>query len=145
MSNNDTDTSSGSFNSKVVTEFRANHGQVGGMFEGAPIVLVHHTGQKTGTEHVAPLIYYKLDSGWAVFAANAGAPTHPQWYRNLGAHPRTTVEIGDDRFDVVARVAEGDERTRIREDWQRVLPLLAEYERKAAPRQIPVVIFEPTA
>jgi deazaflavin-dependent oxidoreductase (nitroreductase family) len=144
MSDN-TDTSPGSFHAKVIAEFRANHGRVGGMFEGASIVLVHHTGKKTGTEYIAPLISYKLDSGWAVFAANAGAPTDPQWYRNLIAHPQTTIEIGDDRFDVIARVAEGDERTRIRDDWQKVLPLLAEYEKQAAPREIPVVIFEPTA
>jgi deazaflavin-dependent oxidoreductase (nitroreductase family) len=135
----------GSFHGKVIAEFRANHGRVGGMFQSASIVLVHHTGRNTGMDYVSPLIYYKLDSGWAVFATNAGSPTHPQWYRNLVAHPRTTIEVGDDRLDVVARVAEGDERTRIRDEWERILPLVGEYERQAAPRQVPVVVFEPIA
>lgn len=133
------------FNARIIAEFRANHGRVGGPFEGAPMILIHHRGAKTGTEHVHPVLFYKLDGGWAVFASKAGAPTHPDWYHNLLAHPDVTIEVGDDTFDVVARVAEGEERARIRDAWKHTLPLIAEYEATAATtgRQIPIVIFEP--
>jgi deazaflavin-dependent oxidoreductase (nitroreductase family) len=138
---------SDSFNARIVAEFRANHGRVGGPFEGAPMILIHHRGAKTGTERVNPALYYKIDGGWAVFASKAGAPTHPQWYNNLLAHPDVTIEVSDDTLDVVARVAEGEERARIRDAWKQTLPLIDEYEAAAATtgRQIPIVIFEPAA
>lgn len=131
------------FNDRVVDEFRANHGRVGGPFEGAPMMLVHHHGAKTGTERVNPLLYYKLDRGWAVFASKAGAPSNPQWFMNLLAHPNVTVEVGDETFEVVARVADTEERARIRDDWAQTTPFMLDYEATAAPRQIPIVIFEP--
>jgi deazaflavin-dependent oxidoreductase (nitroreductase family) len=137
---------SDSFNARIIAEFRANHGRVGGPFEGAPMILIHHRGAKTGTERVSPALYCKLDGGWAVFASKAGAPTDPDWYHNLLAHPNVTIEVSDDTFDVVARVAEGEERARIRDAWHQTLPLIAEYEAAATTgRQIPIVIFEPAA
>jgi deazaflavin-dependent oxidoreductase (nitroreductase family) len=145
MSEFNTEVIPGSFNAQVVSEFRANHGRVGGQFEGAPMILVHHTGVRSGTERVTPLLYHEVQGGWAVFAAQAGAPTDPQWYRNLVAQPDTTIEVGDETVEVVARVAEGEERDRIRNEWQRLVPVIAEYEAKAAPRRIPVVIFEPNS
>jgi deazaflavin-dependent oxidoreductase (nitroreductase family) len=130
-------------NARIIDEFHANHGRVGAPFEGVPMILVHHRGRKSGTERVSPLAYQPLEGAWAVFASKGGAPTHPDWYRNLVANPRTTIEVGDDTFEVVAHVAEGDERQRIWSEQKRRMPGFAEYETKAAPRVIPVVVFEP--
>ena len=101
------------FNKQMVDEFRANHGKLGGMFEGGTMLLLHHNGAKSGTERVNPLAYQRLDSGYAVFASKGGAPTNPDWYHNLKAHPDVSVEVGDDTIPVRARVAEGDEREAI--------------------------------
>src|SRR5438874_9240314 len=101
------------WNAKIVEEFRANEGRVGGPFEGRPLLLLHHTGARTGTERVNPLAYQKLVDGYAVFASKGGAPTNPDWYHNLVANPKARVEVGTDTFGVVARVAEGEERDRI--------------------------------
>ena len=93
------------YNAQVVEEFRTNGGKVGGPFEGFPLVLVHHTGAKSGTERVNPLVYQRLgDDSVAIFASKGGAPTNPDWYYNLVANPNTTIEIGTDRYDVTARV-----------------------------------------
>ncbi len=90
------------FNAQIIDEFRANKGQVGGGFAGAPMILVHHTGAKSGTERVSPLVYQVVDDGWAIFASKGGAPDNPDWFHNLKANPETTVEIGEDKFDVVS-------------------------------------------
>ena len=117
------------FNTQMIEEFRANHGQLGGPFAGGTMLLLHHNGAKSGTERVNPLAYQPLDQGYAIFASKAGAPTNPDWYYNLKAHPDTTVEVGDDTVLVRARVAEGDE------------PAFAGYEEKTD-RQIPVIVLE---
>jgi deazaflavin-dependent oxidoreductase (nitroreductase family) len=131
------------WNSGIIEEFRANEGRVGGRFEGRPVLLLHHTGARSGTERVNPLAYQALEGGgWAVFASKGGAPSNPDWYHNLKANPRARVEVGTETHDVVARVAEGDERERI---WSRqieVMPAFGEYEQRSG-RQIPVVILEP--
>src|ERR1043166_1648848 len=101
------------WNTKVIEEFRANAGKVGGNFAGAPMILVHHRGAKTGTERVNPLMYQKVDGGYAVFASKGGAPVNPDWYHNLLAHPQVTAEIGTETVELAARVAGGDERERI--------------------------------
>lgn len=133
------------FNQAIIEEFRANGGKVGGGFEGAPMVLLHHTGAKTGTERVAPLVYQADGDRWVVFASKAGAPTHPDWYRNLVANPETTIEVGTDTVAVRARVAEGDERERIWTKQKQLMPGFAEYEEKTRGiREIPVVILERT-
>jgi deazaflavin-dependent oxidoreductase (nitroreductase family) len=131
------------FNQGVIDEFRANSGEVGGPFAGLPLVLVHHTGAKTGKEYVNPLAYQRLDDDTvAVFASKGGAPTNPDWFHNLVANPKTRIELGDETYDVTARVAEHDERSRIWEAQKQAFPNFAEYEQTAAGREIPVVVLE---
>jgi len=130
-------------NQRVIDEFRANGGKVGGGFEGLPLVLVHHTGAKSGVERVNPLAYQRLDDdSVAVFASKGGAPTNPDWYYNLVANPRTIIEIGTERYDVIARVATGDERRRIWEAQKKAVSNFAEYEVKSGSREIPVVVLD---
>jgi len=129
------------FNQQIIEEFRANGGKVGGGFEGAPMVLVHHTGAKSGAERVTPLVYQAIDGGWAVFASKGGAPDNPAWFHNLRANPDTVIEVGDDTIEVTARVADPDEREPIWATQKQVMPGFAEYEAKTD-RVIPVVILE---
>jgi len=130
-------------NQRVIDVFRANGGKVGGGFEGLPLVLVHHTGAKSGVERVNPLAYQRLDDdSVAVFASKGGAPTNPDWYYNLVANPRTIIEIGTERYDVIARVARGDERRRIWEAQKKAVSNFAEYEVKSGSREIPVVVLD---
>ena len=129
------------WNKPIIEEFRANAGKVGGPFEGSPLLLLHHTGARTGTERVNPLAYQPLRNGFAVFASKGGAPTHPDWYHNLIAHPEASVEVGADTVDVRARVAGGEERDAIWERQKELMPGFADYEKQTA-RRIPVVILE---
>jgi deazaflavin-dependent oxidoreductase (nitroreductase family) len=131
------------FNSRIVSEFRANGGKVGPPFENATLLLLHSTGAKSGQERVSPLGYQAVNGGYAIFAAKAGAPGNPDWYHNLLANPRASVEIGTGTVDVTARVADPEERERIWSRQKETAPQVADYERQAAPRQIPVVILEP--
>ena len=128
------------FNTPIIEEFRANAGKVGGNFEGAPILLLHTTGAKSGKERVNPMMYRKAGDDIAVFASKAGAPTNPDWYHNLVAHPDVKAEIGTETVPLVARVAKGDERTAIWEAQKKEFPGFAEYEEKTT-RQIPVVVL----
>lgn len=132
------------WNSKIIEEFRANGGKVGGGFEGAPLLLLHTRGARTGQERVNPVMYQKVDGGYAVFASKGGAPHNPDWYYNLLAHPRVTAEIGTGTADLVAREAEGDERDRIWNAQKAAWPGFADYERNTT-RQIPVIILEPAS
>jgi deazaflavin-dependent oxidoreductase (nitroreductase family) len=130
------------WNQSIIREFRANGGRVGGRFEGRPLLLLHHTGARSGTERVNPLAYQRLeDDAWAVFGSKGGAPTNPDWYFNLIANPHAAIEVGTEQFDVVARVAKGDERTRIWEKQKKAMPGFADYEHRT-PREIPVVILD---
>ena len=131
------------FNEQIVDEFRTNGGQVGGMFEHATLLLLHHRGAKSGTDRVSPLGYMPLEDGYAIFASKAGAPTNPAWYHNLVANPDTTVEVGTETVAVRARVARGEERERIWTAQQKRVPPLAEYEKKTT-LQIPVLVLERT-
>jgi deazaflavin-dependent oxidoreductase (nitroreductase family) len=131
------------WNQQIIEEFRANDGKVGGQFEGAPMILVHHRGARTGTERVTPLVYQPDGSDYVVFGSKGGAPTHPHWYLNLVANPDTTVEVGADTVEVTARVAEGDERERLWTRQKELMPGFAEYEKTAGDRQIPVVVLSP--
>jgi deazaflavin-dependent oxidoreductase (nitroreductase family) len=133
------------FNDKIIKEFRENDGKVGGMFEGAPVLLLHHAGAKTGTERVNPLMYQPVGDSFAIFASKAGAPSNPDWYYNLAAHPDATIELGAGTVKVRARVAGPDERGRIWEKQKELAPGFAEYETNAAPRQIPVILLDPVA
>jgi deazaflavin-dependent oxidoreductase (nitroreductase family) len=130
------------WNSKIIAEFRANGGEVGGQFEGAPLLLLHTVGAKSGQQRVTPMMYQDIGDGVAVFASKSGAPTNPDWYHNLLANPRVSAEIGTRTVEVVARVAEGAERERIWEAQKAAYPGFADYETKTT-RQIPVVILEP--
>lgn len=130
------------FNTQVIEEFRANEGKVGGPFEGAPMILLHHTGAKSGTERVTPLVYQpRDDNSWVIFASFAGAPTNPAWFANLAANPATTVEVGTETIAVTARVAEGDERATLWEAQKQASPGFAAYEAKTT-REIPVVVLD---
>ncbi len=132
------------FNAPIIEEFRANGGKLGGNFEDAPMLLLHHRGAKTGKERVNPVMYRPVGDSMAVFGTKAGAPTNPDWYHNLVAHPSTVVEVGTDTVPVVARVADDAERATIWEAQKREYPGFAEYE-KMTSRQIPVVILERAA
>lgn len=129
------------WNDKIIKEFRENDGRVGGQFAGAPLLLLHTVGAKSGQPRLNPMMYQKLDRGYAVFASKAGAPSHPDWYHNLRAHPQVKAEIGTDTLDLVARVAAGDERERIWSAQKDAFPGFAEYEAKTT-REIPVVVLE---
>jgi deazaflavin-dependent oxidoreductase (nitroreductase family) len=130
-------------NQPVIDEFRANGGKVGGPFEGVPLVLVHHTGAKSGVERVNPLAYQRLGAdSVAVFASKGGAPTNPDWFHNLVANPNASIEIGTERYDVAARVATGEERERIWEAQKKAFPNFAEYETTSGGREIPVVVLD---
>lgn len=131
------------FNEKIIEEFRSNGGVVGGPFEGAPLLLLHSVGRKSGSERVTPVVYRHVEGGWAVFASKAGAPSHPAWYLNLVDRPDTTIEVGAETRAVRARVATGQERARIWEEQKAAMPGFAEYEEKAGDREIPVVVLEP--
>ena len=133
------------FNGKVIEEFRANGGKVGGFFEGAPLLLLHHNGAKTGAERVNPLVYQQVGSSYAIFASAAGRPRDPQWFRNLVAHPQVTIEVGTSTLTARARVAEGDERASIWTTQKERMANFAEYEKNAAPREIPVIMLDPEA
>jgi deazaflavin-dependent oxidoreductase (nitroreductase family) len=132
------------WNAKVVEEFRANAGKVGGQFEGAPLLLLHSNGAKSGQARVNPIMYLADGDNFAVFASKAGAPTSPDWYHNLVANPRASVEIDDRTVNVVAKIADGDTRERLWTRQKELYPGFAEYEAKTT-REIPVVVLEPTA
>jgi deazaflavin-dependent oxidoreductase (nitroreductase family) len=131
------------WNTKVIEEFRANGGKVGGNFEGAPLLILHSTGAKTGRERVNPLVYQAVGDDVAIFASKGGAPDNPDWFHNLEAHPDVTVEIGTDTVPMRARIAEGDERDRIWTKQKQLMSGFADYEANTS-RQIPVVILERT-
>jgi deazaflavin-dependent oxidoreductase (nitroreductase family) len=129
------------YNAAIIEEFRANAGKVGGPFSGAPMLLLHTTGARSGKEHVNPLVYQAVGEDIAIFGSKAGAPTHPDWFHNLLANADVTVELGTDTVQARARVAEGDERDRIFARQKEIMPGFADYETRTT-RVIPVVILE---
>jgi len=132
------------WNTKIVDEFRANEGRVGGPFAGAPLLLLHTTGHKTGRERVNPMMYLDLDGHRYVFASKAGADEHPDWYHNLIAHPDVTVEVGTDTYQAEAVGVTGGDRDRLYAEQARRYPGFGDYERKTT-RVIPVVELVPRA
>lgn len=130
-------------NQKIIDEFRANDGQVGGQFAGAPMVLLHHLGRRSGTPRINPMMYQSVGENYAVFASKGGAPDNPDWYRNLLAHPDTTIEIGTRTVSVHARDLPSSERDPIWEQQKKDYPGFADYEAKTS-RTIPVVLLEVT-
>ena len=128
------------FNTKVIEEFRANRGQVGGGFTGAPMIVLTTIGAKSGQPRTNPLVYLADGDRFVIFASKAGAPTNPDWFHNLLAHPQVTAEVGGETFEVVASVAEGDERDRLYAKQASLMPGFAEYQEKTT-RVIPVVVL----
>lgn len=126
------------WNARIIAEFRANEGRVGGQFEGAPVLLLHTTGARTGEERVNPMMYLDLEGRRFVFASKAGADRHPDWYHNLVAHPRVTVEVGTESYQATAIPLVGEERGRVYEEQARRYHGFAEYQAKTT-RVIPVV------
>lgn len=120
------------WNRGVIEEFRANGGKVGGYFEGAPMVLIHHVGARSGTERVNPLVYLPDGGDMIIAATKGGSPTNPDWYHNLKAHPEMTVEVGTETFLVDATEVTGQERDEL---WRRLVemrPGFADYETKTS-------------
>ncbi len=132
------------FNTAIIEEFRANDGKVGGPFEGAPILLLHTTGARSGQERVNPLVYARDSDNYLVFGSKAGAPTHPDWFHNVVANPEVTAEVGTGTLAFRARVAEGDEHDRLWSRQKEAMPGFADYESKTT-RRIPVVVLEPAS
>lgn len=134
------------WNKQIIAEFRANEGRVGGQFEGAPMVLLHHRGRKSGQEYVNPLMYLPDDSRddtIYVFASKAGAPSHPDWYHNLTAAGEGTVEVGTETYAVTAREVSGEERDRLYDEQARRYAGFADYAQKTAGiRTIPVLALK---
>ena len=137
------------WNSNVIKEFRANHGQVGGQFEGSPLVLVHHRGRKSGTEHVIPLMYLPTrptPTRSTSSPPRPARPTHPDWYRNLLAADGGRVEVGDEEYDVAVEEITGPDRDRLFDEQARRYAGFAEYAVKTAGiRTIPVVALRRNA
>lgn len=126
------------WNSKIIEEFRSNEGQVGGQFQGAPLLLLTTRGRKSGVTRTNPMMYLADGERLMVFASKAGAPTHPDWYLNLLANPEVTVEVGTESFTATATELTGEERDRIYAEQARRYPGFAEYQTKTD-RVIPVV------
>ena len=131
------------WNAQIIEEFRANSGKVGGQFEGAPLLLLHTTGAKSGQARVNPMMYQADGENFAVFASKAGAPTNPDWYHNLVANPRASIEVGESTVNVIARIAEGEDRDRLWSRQKELYPGFSDYEAKTT-REIPVIVLEPT-
>lgn len=131
------------WNDPVIAEFRANGGRVGGNFEGAPMVLVHHRGRRSGKQYVNPMMYLADEHSPEtvyVFASKGGAPTHPDWYGNLVAAGEGSVEIGTEHYPVDVTDLQGEEHDRIYAEQARRYPGFAEYaEKTAGIRTIPVL------
>jgi deazaflavin-dependent oxidoreductase (nitroreductase family) len=136
-------TSPRDFNARIIDEFRANQGRVGEPFEGATLLLLHHVGAKSGKARINPLVYSRDGDRYVVFASKAGAPTNPDWYHNLKAHPDVRIEVGTDTIEVRAEEATGEERDRLFGAQAERSPQFAEYQRKTE-RVIPVFVLTPT-
>ena len=135
---------SNDWNADVIAEFRKNHGKVGGYFEGAPLLLLHHTGARSGKLRINPMMYLKDDNRYLVFASKAGADTNPDWYFNVKAHPEAQIEVEDQTIYVRAEEVTGPERDRLYALQASIYPTFAEYQLKTK-RIIPVIALIPKA
>lgn len=129
------------FNRSIIQEFRTNGGEVGGQFANAPLLLLTTTGAKSGRQRTTPLAYTKDGDRLVVLASKAGAHTNPAWYHNLVAHPKVTVEVGEDRFEAEAVVISGEERQRLFQAQAEAMPGFADYQQQTT-RQIPVIVLK---
>lgn len=126
------------YNTKIIEEFRANAGRVGGSWEGRDLLLLTTMGRKSGRPHTAPMVFTRDGERLLVYASKGGAPAHPDWYVNLVADPHVVVEVGPDRYDAIATPLEGDERDREFAAQVARNSVFGEYEQKTT-RVIPVV------
>ncbi|HUK27150.1 MAG TPA: nitroreductase family deazaflavin-dependent oxidoreductase [Candidatus Acidoferrales bacterium] len=131
------------WNRKIIDEFRANSGKVGGIFQGATLLLLHTKGAKSGKERVNPVAYVQDGERLVVIASKAGAPTNPDWYHNIVANPKLSVEVGTKTVQVHATVTNEPERTRLYNKMIEMMPGFDEYRRKTT-RKIPVIALMPT-
>ena len=129
-------------NQKIIDEFRANSGKVGGRFEGRPLLLLHTRGARSQQERINPVAYTRDDDRLVVIASKGGAPTNPDWYYNILANPLVTVEVGTEQFQARAEVAEEPERTRLYDKMVEIMPGFDEYRRRTQ-RVIPVIVLTP--
>jgi deazaflavin-dependent oxidoreductase (nitroreductase family) len=129
------------FNKKIVEEFRANAGNVGGMFKGMPMVLLTVKGAKSGKTYTTPLVYSRDGARYVLIASMAGAPNNPDWYHNIKANPNVTLEIGTEKFAAKATVTSGEERERLYNAQAAIMPIFNDYRKKTT-RQIPVIALE---
>jgi deazaflavin-dependent oxidoreductase (nitroreductase family) len=136
-------TSPSDFNARIIEEFRANDGRVGPPFENTPLLLLHHTGARSGRDYVNPLAYLRDGDRYVVFASKAGAPSHPAWYHNLKAQPQVEIEVGAETLPARASEAEGEERDRLFAIQAERSPAFAKYQEKAGDRLIPVIVLSP--
>lgn len=132
------------WNKQIIAEFRANDGQVGGDFEGKPLLILHTTGRKSGQPRENPLMYRTEGERMYVFASKGGMPDNPDWYYNLTANPDVRVEVGADTLEATATVVEGAERDRIYAEQAAEYPQFGEYQQNTE-RVIPVIALEPKA
>ena len=131
------------WNKNIIEEFRANEGKVGGPFQGAPMIIIHTKGRKSGKEYHNPLVYQPVDGNFAIFGSKGGHTDHPDWYRNVMANPEITVEVGTETHKVRARELEGEERERIWTRQKELMPGFADYDKKVEGiRDIPVILLE---
>jgi deazaflavin-dependent oxidoreductase (nitroreductase family) len=129
-------------NKIIIDEFRANGGKVGGRFDGKTLLLLHTKGVKSGQEHINPVACIKDGERLAVIASKGGAPTNPDWYYNVVANPLVTVEVGTEKFQARALVADEPERTRLYEKMVEMMPGFDDYRRQTT-RVIPVIVLTP--
>lgn len=129
-------------NERVIAEFRATGGEVGGRFAGRPMLLLTTIGARSGQPRITPLNYSADGELLAVIASKGGSPTHPDWYRNLVANPEVTVEVGTETFRARARTAEEPERTRLFDQQAAIMPFFDAYRQAVVAREIPVVVLE---
>ena len=130
------------WNQAIIDEFRTNSGKVGGPFAGKTLLLLHTVGAKSGQERINPVAYVTDGDRLVIIASKGGAPTHPDWYHNILAHPLVTVEVGTEQFQAQAALAPEPERTRLYSKMVEMMPGFAEYERKTT-RVIPVITLTP--
>jgi deazaflavin-dependent oxidoreductase (nitroreductase family) len=125
--------------------YRATRGLVGHRFPGSPpMLLLDHVGARSAKRRTSPLVYGVDGANLVLIASKGGFPKHPAWFHNLRANPDTTVQVGSERRAVHARLAEGEERTRL---WSLMVGVYGGYEgyRRRTDREIPVVVLEPRA
>jgi deazaflavin-dependent oxidoreductase (nitroreductase family) len=127
-------------NQHTIAEFRANHGRVGGYFDGAPLLLLHTVGARSGQPRINPMMYLADGDRYLVFATKAGADSHPDWYWNLKANPDVVIEVGDEVLTVRAAELTGADRDEKYRTQAERFPAFAGYEQKTT-RTIPVIVL----